>query len=70
MHVHFSTIEYTAMGERQHRTFADEGFGPYFEQLAPMLLKYELEPRIICETKGTMAKDALAMKRMYEKAKR
>ncbi len=70
MHVHFSTIEYTAMGERQHRTFADEGFGPYFEQLAPMLLKYELEPRIICETKGTMAKDALAMKQMYEKAKR
>ena len=69
MHVHFSTIEFTAMGEKQHRTFADEGFGPRFEHLAPMLLKYDLEPRIICEAKGTMAMDALAMKRIYEQAK-
>lgn len=69
MHVHFSRIEFTAMGEKQHRTFADEGFGPYFEHLAPMLLKYGLEPRIICEAKGTMAMDALAMKRIYEEAK-
>lgn len=69
MHVHFSKIEFTAMGEKQHRTFAEEGYGPDFAHLAPMLRKYDLQPRIICESKGTMAMDALAMKQMYEKAK-
>ncbi len=69
MHVHFSKIEYTAMGEKQHRTFAEEGYGPHFEQLAPLLWEKRLEPRIICESKGTMAMDALTMKRMFEQAK-
>lgn len=35
MHVHFSKIEFTAMGEKQHRTFAEEGYGPDFAHLAP-----------------------------------
>ncbi len=69
MHVHFSKIEYTAMGERQHRTFADEGYGPDFAQLAPLLVQRRLEPVIICESKGTMAMDALSMKILYEQAK-
>jgi len=65
MHIHFSKIEYTSMGEKQHRTFADEGFGPDFLQLAPVIVEHNLSPTIICESKGTMAKDALAMKKMY-----
>ncbi len=68
MHVHFSKIEYTAMGEKQHRTFADQGFGPNFEDLVNLLLAKNLEPIIICESKGTMAKDALQMKKIYEAA--
>ena len=66
MHVHFSSIEYTAAGEKRHRTFAEEGFGPRFEHLAPLLRGRGYAPRIICECKGTMAEDALAMKRIYE----
>ena len=40
-------------------------------QLLPRFVGREkrLEPRIICESKGTMAMDALAMKRMFEQAK-
>ena len=69
MHVHFSKIEYTKMGEKQHVTFADEGFGPDFANLAPVLIKYDLQPRILCESKGTMTQDAAAMKAMYLEAK-
>lgn len=68
MHVHFSKIEFTNSGEKQHRTFADAGFGPDFSHLAPLLIRRRLEPVIICESKGTMAMDALAMLRMYEEA--
>lgn len=68
IHVHFSKIEYTAMGEKRHRTFDEEGFGPDFALLAPVLVREKMEPTIICESKGTMAKDALAMKWMYEQA--
>ena len=65
-HMHFSHIEYTAKGEKQHVTFADEGFGPDFALLAPLLVEYDLTPTIICESRGTQADDALAMKAMME----
>ena len=61
MHVHFSTIEYTPAGEKRHRTFAEEKYGPRFEMLAPLLKERGYAPRIICESKGTMAEDAKAM---------
>ncbi len=66
MHIHFSTIEYTAAGEKRHRTFADAGFGPRFENLAPLLYARGYAPRVICECKGTMAEDARAMRAIYE----
>jgi len=61
-HSHFSKIAYTAKGERQHMTFSDTDFGPDFIHLAPILVKYHLEPTIICESRGTQADDALIMK--------
>ena len=64
-HVHFSKIEYTAAGERRHRTFADDGFGPDFEPLAGLVATRGLEPVFICESKGTMAEDAVEMRRIY-----
>jgi len=67
-HVHFSKISYTKMGEKAHMTFADEGFGPDFALLAPLLKKYRMEPTVICESAGTMAQDALTMKKLYEEA--
>lgn len=68
MHVHFSKIEYTKAGEKRHVTFADEGYGPDFLPLADLIYKRGLKPTIICESKGTMAEDALTMKNMYETA--
>ena len=69
MHCHFSKIMYTSAGEKKHLTFADEEFGPAFEPLAEAIIKEGLTPRIICESDGTMAEDALYMKEMWLKAK-
>lgn len=63
MHCHFSKIEYTKAGEKKHLTFADDVFGPSFEPLAEAIVRDGLSPRIICESDGTMAEDALFMKR-------
>lgn len=68
-HAHFSRIAYTAKGERMHMTFSDEGYGPDFACLSPVLRRYALEPVIICESRGTQADDALCMKRTYEEEK-
>ena len=68
MHVHFSTIEFGPSGEKRHRTFADESFGPRFEHLAPLLIARGYAPRIICECHGTMAEDAKAMLEIYRRA--
>ena len=65
MHVHFSTIEFTAAGEKRHHTFAEPDFGPRFEHLAPLLKERGYAPRIICECKGTMAEDAREMARIF-----
>lgn len=62
LHCHFSKIEYTASGEKKHLTFSDTEFGPEFEPLAEAIVKNNLAPRIICESAGTQAQDALSMK--------
>lgn len=68
LHCHFSKIEYTKAGEKKHLTFEDTVFGPEFEPLAQVLAKDGYNARIICESDGTQAKDALAMKGMYTAA--
>ena len=69
MHCHFSKIEFTGAGEKRHLTFADTVYGPTFEPLAEALAKDNLCPRIICESAGTMAEDALLMQQAYLAAK-
>ena len=64
-HAHFSKIEYTAGGEKQHLTFADTQYGPEFEPLGELLYKRSLTPTIICESAGTQTEDAAYMKRAY-----
>ena len=66
IHIHFSKIMYGAGGEVRHLTFADTVFGPEFEPLAQVIKKHNLSPIVICESDGTQADDALAMKRIYE----
>lgn len=67
IHIHFSKIEYGDKGEIRHLTFEDDKYGPEFMPLANIIKKYGLEPVIICESHGTMAQDALLMKKNYEK---
>ena len=64
-HVHFSKIEYTQGGEKQHLTFADTVFGPEYEPLMELLYERKLEPVIICESAGTQAEDARTMRMYY-----
>lgn len=64
-HIHFSHIEYTAAGEKRHRTFADAGYGPDFSLLAPCLVQRGLFPIVICESAGTQAPDAKQMQENY-----
>ena len=67
MHCHFSKIEYTGAGEKKHLTFGDTQYGPEFEPLAEAIIKENLAPRIICESDGTMAEDALFMKNLVRR---
>ena len=69
MHCHFSKIEFTDAGEKKHLTFSDTVYGPSFEPLAKALAREGLCPRIICESAGTMAEDALAMQAAYRAAR-
>ena len=66
LHMHFSTIEFTAAGEKRHHTFDEPNFGPRFEHLAPQLYARGYHGTVICECKGTQADDAQKMARMYE----
>ena len=69
LHCHFSKIEYTSAGEKKHLTFEDTVFGPNFEPLAEAIVREGVCPRIICESAGTMAEDALYMKNTWLSAK-
>ncbi|HOJ09120.1 MAG TPA: TIM barrel protein [Clostridiales bacterium] len=67
IHIHFSRIEFTAGGEKRHRTLSETEFGPEFEYLAIAIKKKNMEPVIICESRGNMAEDALKLKEIYSK---
>lgn len=64
-HSHFSKIEYTTGGEKRHLTFEDTVYGPDFEPLMEVVLKKNCSPTFICESAGTQAEDAKAMKDYY-----
>ena len=66
-HAHFSKIMYGGKGEIKHLTFDDIVYGPEFEPLAYALKKLKLEPYVVSESAGTQARDAKAMKDIYNK---
>ena len=68
-HSHFSKIEYTTGGEKRHLTFEDTVYGPDFEPLMELVYKKQLSPVFVCESAGTQADDALAMKNYYNSLK-
>lgn len=65
LHIHFSHIEYGQAGEIRHLTFDDEEYGPFFEDLAPVLQEYKVKGWLVCESRGTQAEDAKQMKGIY-----
>lgn len=69
LHCHFSKIEFTDKGEKRHLTFEDTVYGPTFDKLAEAIILENVSPVIICESDGTMAKDALAMKNIFNSTK-
>lgn len=66
-HIHFSKIEYGGKGEIRHLTFDDKIYGPEFEPLCECLIENGMDCHVICESNGTMAEDAIAMKNLFFK---
>jgi len=66
LHIHFSRMEFTKGGEKMHHRLQDTEYGPEFQPLAELIAERGLEPVIICESKGTMAEDAVLLKEIYE----
>lgn len=64
-HSHFSKIEYTTGGEKRHLTFEDTVYGPDYEPVMKLVLKYGCDPTFICESAGTQAEDAKKMRDYY-----
>ncbi len=64
-HIHFSKIEFGTKGEIKHLTFEDEVYGPEFAPLAEAVKELNLNPIIVCESKGIMAIDAKKMRDIY-----
>ena len=66
IHVHFSKIQYSAAGEIRHLTFEDEIYGPEYAPLAKIIDEYKMTPFVVCESNGTMADDAIIMKKCHQ----
>lgn len=64
-HCHFSKIEWTAGGEKQHLTFEDHQFGPEPEPFIEAIVKGGYEPYVVSESAGTQAIDAAILKGLY-----
>ena len=64
-HSHFSKIEYTTGGEKKHLTFEDKVYGPDFEPVMEIVARKNCSPIFVCESDGTQAEDAKAMKDHY-----
>ena len=68
-HSHFSKIQFTPNGgEKMHLTFGQENFGPDPAPLMAEVARRGWSPTFICESAGTQAEDALAMKQLYQAA--
>ena len=64
MHCHFSKIEFTTQGEKQHHTLDESRFGPDFGMLAEVMADFKMHPTIICES-PVLDVDARKMKETF-----
>lgn len=68
-HAHYSRIEYTNAGEKKHHCFCETQFEPDFDPIAEIVAKRDLSPVIICESRGTQTRDAVAIQKIYRNVK-
>ena len=66
LHIHFSKIEYTGAGEKQHLNFCDEG-EPDYRLMLKAIKNLGLFGRILSESAGEQLADSEEMKNYYEK---
>jgi len=66
LHCHFTKVEFTEKGEKTHRLLSEKEFGPPFEPLAEIIVEWDLKPVIISES-PTLDRDAINMKKIYER---
>jgi deoxyribonuclease-4 len=65
LHCHFTKIEFTNKGERQHHTLQEARFGPNFRLLAKVIVEFELKPVIISES-PVLDVDAMKMREILQ----
>lgn len=68
-HAHYSRIEYTNSGEKKHHCFDEKEYEPEFDPIGEIVAKRNLSPIIICESRGTQTRDAVAIQQIYRRAK-
>jgi deoxyribonuclease IV len=50
MHCHFSAIEFSVQGEKEHHTLDEKRYGPDFRMLAEVIADFKMHPTVICES--------------------
>ncbi|HUK85028.1 MAG TPA: TIM barrel protein [Candidatus Acidoferrum sp.] len=50
MHCHFSAIEFSSQGEKEHHTLDEKRYGPDFRMLAEVIADFQMHPTMICES--------------------
>ncbi len=50
MHCHFSAIEFSSQGEKEHHTLDEKRYGPDFRLLAEVIADFQMHPTMICES--------------------
>jgi deoxyribonuclease-4 len=66
MHCHFTKVEFTDKGEKQHHTMEEAEFGPDFGMLAKVITEFKLNPVIISES-PVLDVDAIKMRDILKK---
>lgn len=66
LHCHFTKIEFTKKGEKQHHTLDEKNYGPDFELLADVIIEFKIAPIIISES-PVLDIDAIKMRNILMK---
>lgn len=66
LHCHYTPVEFTDKGEKEHHTMEEPGYGPDFEPLAELIAELGFNPVIISES-PILDLDSIRMKTIVER---